>query len=308
LEANYAVRIAVYNEAGEVVKELLVGEFSHPIENIRMESGDVIGSLNGENNEVKIFYGAQEIGAWNGTNGNGDLVSNGNYYLKVDNIDNYGVQNSETRMVLVNRAYYKATVLIYNEAGEVIKHLYAYMDDPGAGSVLAMQLSTGVIKPSLQSTGGTPNEVAVILSNGTTVIWDGRSDTGIYAHSGQYYIEAHTVDGQGAQSTVVREITVIDSDAGRGIERVLASPNLLNEANGYKVTFTTTTAISLTLKVSIYTMAGEMVGSIQGLPGTNEVIWDAAGVVSALYLAVVEQVDNRGGLVSRQTRKIAVIR
>jgi hypothetical protein len=127
-------------------------------------------------------------------------------------------------------------------------------------------------------------------------------------HSGQYFIEAHTVDGQGAQSTVVREITVIDSDAGRGIERVLASPNLLNEANGYLVRFTTTTAIPLTLKASIYTMAGEQVGSIQGLPGSNQVIWDASGVVSGLYLAVVEQVDNRGGMVSRQTQKIAVIR
>jgi hypothetical protein len=290
------------------VKELLAGEFPHPIENIRLGSGNLIDSLHGENNEVRIFYGTQEIGAWSGTNQNGDPVSNGDYYLKVDNTDNYGVENSETRMVTVNRAIYKATVLIYNEAGEVIRHLYTYMDDPGMGSVLSMQLSTAAIKPGLVSTGGTPSEVAVILSNGTTVVWDGRSDTGLYAHSGQYYIEAHTVDGQGAQSTVVREISVIDSDSGRGIERVMAIPNVLNEANGYRTTFTTKTAVPLTLKASIYTTAGELVGSIQGLAGTSKTTWDASGVVSGMYLAVVEQVDAQGGRVSRQIQKIVVIR
>ena len=115
------------------------------------------------------------------------------------------------------------------------------------------------------------------------------------------------MDGQGAQSTVVREIAVLDTDAGRGIERVLASPNLLNEANGYKVTFTSATALPLTLKASIYTMAGELVGSIQGLAGTNSVTWDGAGVASGIYLAVVEQVDTQGRFLSRQAQKIAVV-
>jgi hypothetical protein len=54
-------------------------------------------------------------------------------------------------------------------------------------------------------------------------------------------------------------------------------------------------------------MAGELVGSIQGLAGTKQVIWDATSVVSGLYLAVVEQVDAKGGFISRQTQKIAVI-
>jgi flagellar hook assembly protein FlgD len=304
---NYTVKIAVYNESGELVKEILMEEYSQPIENIRLEEGNVIESLHGENNEVDIYYGTHEIGTWDGTNRNGDLVTNGDYYIKVDNIDTYGVVKTTTQKVLVNRAVYRATVNIYNEAGEIIKHLYVYMDDPGLGGVLSMQLSTSVIKPSLEAQGGTPNSVAVILSNGTTVVWDGRSDTGNYAQSGQYFIEVHTVDGQGAQSTVVREVSVIDSDAGRGIERVLASPNLLNEANGYKVTFTTKTAIPLTLKASIYTLAGELVGTIQGRAGTNSVIWDGGGVVSGLYLAVVEMRDANGGFLSQQTKKIAVI-
>ena len=72
--------------------------------------------------------------------------------------------------------------------------------------------------------------------------------------------------------------------------------------------FTTKTGIQLTLKASIYTLAGELVGSIEGRPGTNRVMWDASSMVSGMYLVVVEQVDDKGGHVSRQIQKIAVVR
>jgi flagellar hook assembly protein FlgD len=301
------VRIGVYNEAGELVKEILIAQYPQPIENIRLENGNVISSLHGANYEVEIFFGTQPIGTWDGTNANGDLVSNGNYYIKVDNIDTYGAVNTTTQGVVVSRALYEVAINIYNEAGEVIRHLYTTMDDPRDAGVLSMQLSTAVIKPSLQSSGGTPNEVQVILSNGTTMVWDGRSDTGVFVHNGQYFVEVHTVDGQGTQSTVVRELTVIDADAGRGIERVVASPNVANGANGYLVKFTTATAVNLTLKASVYTMAGELVGAFQGLAGKNKVTWDASGMVSGMYLAVITQVDEHNGFVSRQILKIAVL-
>jgi hypothetical protein len=209
---------------------------------------------------------------------------------------------------VVNRALYEVTINIYNEAGEVMRHLYALADDPREGQVLSMQLSTPVLKPSLQATGGTPNEVQVILSNGTTMVWDGRSDTGVFVQSGQYFVEVHTVDGQGAQSTVVREISVMDTDAGKGVEHVVAYPNLANAANGYEVRFETPPASHVTLRASIYTMAGELVGTYQGLDGACKVTWDASGVVSGMYLAVVEQADSQGRHVSRQIQKIAVVR
>jgi len=305
---NYTVKIGVYNEAGELVKEILIEDFSQPIENIRLESSNVINNLHGEGSKVEIYYGTHLIGTWDGTNRDGNLVSNGDYYIKVDNIDMYGVVRSTTQRVVVDRSIYKATVLVYNEAGEVMRHLYAYMDDPGLAGVLSMQLSTSVIKPSYEAAGGTPNEVTVMMSNGVTVVWDGKSDAGIFVQSGQYFIEVNTVDGLGAQSTVVREISVQDANSREGIERVVAQPNVLNQANGYRVTFVSNTSMRLTLKASIYTLAGELVGVFQGGAGTNQVKWDASGVVSGLYLAVVEEVDAQGGRVSRQIQKIAVIR
>jgi len=56
---------------------------------------------------------------------------NGNYYVKVDNIDTFGVVRTTTQEVTVNRSLYKADLTIYNEAGEVVRHLLTYVDDPG---------------------------------------------------------------------------------------------------------------------------------------------------------------------------------
>jgi hypothetical protein len=47
---------------------------------------------------------------------------------------------------------------------------------------------------------------------------------------------------------------------------------------------------------------------VTGDVGSNYVKWDASGVVSSLYIAVVEERDAKGGLVSRQIQKIAVVR
>jgi hypothetical protein len=47
---------------------------------------------------------------------------------------------------------------------------------------------------------------------------------------------------------------------------------------------------------------------VEGLSGTNRVTWDASGLASGIYLAVITQTDENNGFVSRQVLKIAVIR
>ncbi len=59
---------------------------------------------------------------------------------------------STTQQVTVSRTIYKSTILIYNEAGEVVKHLYAYMDDPGpagvgVGAIVGDGDPSGVFRP-----------------------------------------------------------------------------------------------------------------------------------------------------------------
>ena len=194
---QYTVKIGVYNEAGELVKTILTQQFSQPI-NVVTLNGTVITSLNGANNAVQIYYKGTFIGQWDGTTSSGDPATNGVYHIKIDNIDQLGAVTTMTQQVMVNRSLYQATVLIYNEAGEVVKHLYAYVDDPGKAAVIGVQLSTTVIKPSYNPVGGgVPAQLSITLSNGTTVMWEGRGDNGSIVQTGQYFIEVHSKDGVG---------------------------------------------------------------------------------------------------------------
>ena len=300
----YTVSVAVYNAAGELVKEIWVQKLSEQIMNITIPDAPSILSLRGI---VYVVSKGVTIAAWDGTNGDGNPVSNGAYYLKVGNMDAYGVVTSVSDVVTVSRAIAKAEVDIFNEAGEVVRHLYGYADDPGLSSVLTMQLSTSAIKPGYVASGATPSQVAVMLSNGVTVVWDGKSDGGIFVQSGQYFIVAHTVDGQGREATETQQISVLDENSHSGVGKVTAIPNLMNSANGYQAVFKSDSSISFTLRVSVYTVAGELVGVFQGEAGINQVKWDASGVASGLYLAVVEEINAQGGLASRQIVKIVVV-
>ncbi len=231
---QYTVKIGVYNEAGEIVMEFPVVQYSQPILNVTLQASNVITTLSGPGSSINIYYEGYLLGTWNGTTSNGSLVTNGSYYIKIDNIDSNGVVESTTVQAMVSRELYATTVLIYNAAGEVVRHLYAYTDNPGASIVTSAQLSTGVIEPSNGvSGGGTPSQVTISLSNGTTVVWNGQNDTGSIVQSGQYFVEIHSVDGEGGDSVIDQRISVLDGNLNTGIGTVLAKPNILTSANGF---------------------------------------------------------------------------
>jgi flagellar hook assembly protein FlgD len=253
---SYTVKIAVYNEAGELIDTILTEQLSQPLENIVLESSDAITSLNGANNAVTIYYGNMPVGVWNGMTSGGTPATNGGYYIKVDNVGSTGVDVSTTQQVTVSRTLYTSTILIYNEAGEAVKHLYSYTDDPGLAGVSSVQLSATVIRPG-SSGPGMPNDLTISLSNGTTVVWDGTGDSGAYVQSGQYLVEVHTTDGKGGEETVVKEVSVDDRNSTAGAGVVTARPNLLRGSQGpLTTTFHSDSSESLSLRVTVYTVAG----------------------------------------------------
>ena len=225
----------------------------------------------------------------------------------MDNIDSSGNVNSTTQQVTVTRSLSKSTILIYNEAGEDVKNLYVYYDDPGqAGSVQAVQLSGSTIEPGAQGN-GTSNQLRITLSSGTTVTWDGTGNNGAYVQSGEYFIEIHTTNGNGSDTTVIKQVSVDDRFTGSGMGTVSAGPNLLKPGS-MVATFASNSSQALTMKVSIYTIAGELIEPVlTGDNVNNPPQWNASGKASGTYIAVVELRNSTGGLVGRKTLKIAVI-
>jgi hypothetical protein len=290
------------------VRTIFSEQLKDPIDNMVIGSSTAITSLNGANNAVTVFSQGQPIASWDGTTAGGRLASNGIYYIKVDNTDRTGVTTSATQQVTVSRALYQVTILVYNETGEVVKHLYAVTDDPGPQGATGVQLSTKVIAPTNgNSSSGVPSQLYIILNNGTTVIWDGRGDNGNLVNNGQYLIEVDTVDGKGGSSVVTQQVSVLSGNRGN-VGNIQAEPNVLTRATGYTTTIVDSSGLGLTLTEHLYTMAGELIPqkSSTGIQGSGQVSLDLSGLASGLYIAVVDGAGANGGVVDHQILKIAV--
>jgi uncharacterized repeat protein (TIGR01451 family) len=297
---NYIVNINVYNEAGEIVKSFPIEHLSQPILNVSLQSSDTLKLIS---DTINIVYKGHVIGTWDGTNNSGSEVTNGKYYIKIDNVDNLGSVTTITQIAMVSRHLATTAVLIYNESGEIIRHLDQFMDD-------AVTLSTGVsvsstsFSPSYQ--GGVNSTETITLNSGTTVVWDGRNDAGQIVSSGQYFIVVRSNDGQGSDSTVSKEITLFHhgTDLAPGGVNIYPNPNHLSK-DGWVLTFDATANPNLTLTVRLYTIAGELVDSVQSAPGSSFLQWDLSGkgLASGLYLAEIDMADPMGAS-QRTVKKI----
>jgi hypothetical protein len=298
---DYQVRVGVYNEAGELVKEILVTQFSQPVDSMEVKEDELIDHVG---DEASLYYKGHLIGVWDGTNQDGRQVPNGVYTVKIDNVDQFGVVESVTRQVTVLRPLSKVQVTIYNEAGEAVRHLITEVEDP-QDLVTSVRLSSQTVEPVYGAAGpGTVPEVAIVLSNGVAVMWDGRNDGGQVVANGVYFVEVRAEDGKGGEIVVTREVTVY-AQAGLKAGEVAAYPNPV--PGGGEVTFAVTGVESLTVRVMVYDVAGELVRKVKGLPGANEAVWDTEDVASGLYIAVVELVRPGVGLAERQVKKILVL-
>ena len=304
MAVQYTVKIGVYNGAGELVKQIWVQELSQQITNFDLLQTPTITSLNGV---VYVEVNGQQIATWNGTNQAGDPVSNGAYYVKVDNIDPFGVDTSVSETVTVSRSIAKIQVNIYNEAGEIVKHLYAYADDPGNLNLGNVVFSSGVIKPTMGTP--TPNGTSVLtmtFPNGVSVVWDGTNDSGQIVTDGTYTAEVNLVDGKGGEEVTTHNVTVERGNNPLGDGAVFAGPNMLT-AGASGTTVYANSSLTLTLTAGVYDVAGELVKKpVTGPAGANRVPVDMSGLASGLYFVVVDLANPDGHVIQREVTQVVL--
>jgi hypothetical protein len=61
------------------------------------------------------------------------------------------------------------------------------------------------------------------------------------------------------------------------------------------------------VNVKIYTLAGQLVTSLQGTPGIPTAQWTANGMASGVYIAAVQVLDANGGVLENQLLKLLVL-
>jgi hypothetical protein len=125
--------------------------------------------------------------------------------------------------------------------------------------------------------------------------------------SGQYLIEIHTLDGKGGETVITQQVSVLGNNRGN-VGTLQAEPNVLTRATGTTTNIMDNSGLALTLTVHLYTTAGELISqkTTMGVAGSSQVTLNVSGLASGLYLAVVDGVNAKGGVVDHQTLKIAV--
>src|SRR5579871_2544615 len=303
IEAVYLVKIGVYNSAGELVKQIYVKELSQQVTSISLLQTPTITSLHGV---IYVTVDGVQLATWDGTNQSGDPVSNGAYYIKVDNIDPNGVDTSVSETATVSRSIAKVQVNVYNESGEVIKHIYAYADDPGNMSLGNVAFSSNFIQPRLGTP--TPNGTSslnITLPNGVTLNWDGTNDSDQLVTDGVYTVEIHWLDGNGGEQVTTHNVSV-ERGNGPGNGVVVAAPNILN-GNSSSTTVYADSSLTLTLTAAVYDVAGELVKKpVTGPAGAGMVPVDVTGLASGLYFVVVDLANQDGHIIQRQVTQIVI--
>jgi len=305
ITGTYLVKVDVYNGAGELVKQIWVKELSQQITSFTMPSA-TITSLNGV---VYVEVDGQVIATWDGTNQAGTPVSNGVYYMTVDSVDPYGVVKSVSEVVTVSRSIATVSVNIYNEAGEVVRHLYAYANDPGAMDLGNLQLSSTVIEPTMNGTQASgASAVTLTFPDGLTLTWDGKNDSGQVVTNGDYTVEVNWATGTGADEVISRAVMVENRGFLATNGKVYVQPNIL-KGGVTSATVVAPSSLVLTVTAGVYDVAGELVKKpVTGQAGTNVVTLDVTGLASGLYFVAVDLTDTNGHLVQKQVTQIVIQR
>lgn len=276
---KYLMKIAVYNSAGETVKEVaLSGSYSIP-ENFTL-SNTVFSPDDGSYVQISVD---QTVVIWNGTNQQNARVENGLYFIKVEIVDSYGYSHTMIQQVTVLTNSGKKEFLVYNSAGEIVKRIPVnYLIETGS---TVLNVNSGVFSPG---NGGVKN-YAEFTYMGQSIKWDGTNDKGDIVGNGVYRAVVATVDNNAYNAIAETNLTVLH-DAYEVLTNIRVLPNPINDASHTVMKIRYDVVNGTVINAKIYNLAGELVKVMNDYSNAGEVQWDLSAerqIAHGLYVAVI---------------------
>jgi hypothetical protein len=113
-------------------------------------------------------------------------------------------------------------------------------------------------RPAIEDPISANGSVAITSTNGMTLIWDGKSDSGAIVTNGHYQVEVHYTDGKGGEQIVTRGLVVQSANSPITNGNVFAGPNILKGGvNSTLIQVYSNT--NYTLEARLYNTAGELI-------------------------------------------------
>jgi flagellar hook assembly protein FlgD len=295
--------IAVYNSAGEIVRQLITtGAYSIP------DTFTLDKTTFSPDDGGKLHISVDQTSAtWDGTNQQNVAVGNGTYYIKVSIVDTYGFSHTIVKEVTLLTNDISAKLEIYNSAGEVVKRI----DIEGLTTTGSTKLD---VTPSGNQAfspgdGDSSNSNAVFTYMGKNITWDGTNDGGMIVGNGVYRAVVVRTDANGYTTVAEAYITVLHN-AFEVIANVKIIPNPINVNKTGILTIKYDAMSGAKITVKIYDLAGELVRELHDYDNASMVTWDVRDdthTAHGLYVAVIYG-ETKNGMSKAVIAKFTIIK
>jgi len=305
----YTMEIAVYNEAGELVKLITETTISNTLSDVVLtQSGTGVNAFSPSMGPLLInIPGVQTQGSngssivdpgfdWFGTNNNGQTVANGTYYIRVTMTDSSGQASTITKSIEVISSEQYVQVNIYNSAGELVQRMQENTNVT-FNAQLALQSNTVVFGKD----GTNQFNISYGPTNADVFTWDGTNSSGRTVDSGVYTVQLVVKNTDGYTDVQSKQLTVLNSGVNGmlGEIKVIPNPCVVTDTNGAAMYITWSGTWQGSVKIKIYNIAAELIRSYEADSSQMKITWDlhtvsGQTVSSGIYIGVIEAKNNSG--------------
>ena len=190
---------------------------------------------------------------------------------------------------------------IYNTAGELVRRIEERKATAG-------RISLGI--EDVMIIGKDNPGVIINYSDGASIMWDGKNNEGKMVSSGVYEIQVEVKTGDGFKTEASKSVTILNESGNDALGEVKAYPNpyyVIPELN-IPMTIAWQTR-PRTVRVKIYSIAGELVKEFKADRAAGSLMWDAksaggASISSGVYIIYIEGQKDSG---EKEVKKLKVV-
>jgi hypothetical protein len=300
------LHVSIYNSAGELVKTVFEGMAQEIPKQVKLSTPALAAGQGTATLQLPgLLFNGQDV-AWDGTNNNGQFVSGGEYYWKVESKDSYGHVSTLIQPMSVVNVMPLNSLEIFNSAGEVVADipLQGY-----AGGVTDFSLEESRFAAAYDPSTGAPlSRLKVTLKDASGAshdfFWDGRNSQGRPLDSGNYMVRLIS-QGQGQATLASLPLTVVRAAQAAAFEKASLAPNPA-PADVRRLTLEFGAGTAGRIHLRLYNLAGEAVARADGDAGPGRLDMDVSALSTGVYFAVAECWD-LGAMKGRRVFNMAVI-